>query len=81
MLITKTNIAELLIFANLMNIFYMSNDSKSVVMVSDASIKNNIAMFISHIHSPSNPIKKTICYAVNITSTEAELFAIRCGIN
>jgi len=29
----------------------------------------------------SNGIKKTIHYAINVTSTEAELFAIRCRIN
>jgi len=57
------------------------SNSKSVIIVSDASIKNNIATSILHIHSLSNPIKKMIHHAVGITSTEAELFAIRCGIN
>ena len=38
-------------------------------------------MSISHIHSSLNDIKKTIHHAVNIASTEAKLFAIRCGIN
>jgi len=50
-------------------------------MVSDANIKNDVAMSILHVHSSSNPIKKTIHHAVNNISTEAELFAIRCGIN
>jgi len=59
----------------------MSNDSKSVVVVSDVSIKNNITTSILHVHLPSNLIKKTIHHAVNVTSTKAELFAIRCGIN
>ena len=45
-----------------------STDPKSVVIVSDASIKNNIAIFITHIHSHSNLITKTIYYTVNITS-------------
>jgi len=45
-----------------------STDPKSVVIVSDASIKNNIAIFITHIHSHSNLITKTIYYAVNIIS-------------
>ena len=56
-------------------------DPKSVVVVSDASIKNNVAMSIAHIHLHSNPITKTIHHAVNVTSTEVELFSIRCGIN
>jgi len=56
-------------------------DSNSVVVISDASIKNNITILILHIHSNSNGIKKTIHHAVNITSTETELFAIRCRIN
>ena len=38
-------------------------------------------MFITHIHSYSNPIKKTFHYAINVTTTKAELFAIKCGIN
>jgi len=38
-------------------------------------------MSIVHIHFHSNLIKKTIYHAVNVTSPEAELFIIRCGIN
>jgi len=49
-------------------------DLYSVVIISDASIKNNIVA--SHIHSNSNGIKKTIYQAVNIILTKAELFAI-----
>ena len=56
-------------------------DSNSVVIISDASIKNNVTTSISHIHLHSNDVKKTIHHAVNITSTEAKLFAIRYGIN
>jgi len=56
-------------------------DSKSVVVVSNASIKNNIAMSISYVYSYSNNIKKTIYHAVNVTLTEAELFCIECEIN
>ena len=32
-------------------------------------------------HTHNNPITKTIHHAVHVTSTEAEIFAIRCGIN
>ena len=56
-------------------------DPKSIIVVSDTSIRNNITMSILHIYSCSNNIKKTIHYTVNVTSTEVELFAIRCGIN
>jgi len=62
-------------------IFYVSNDSKLVVVVSDVSIENNITTSISHIHLPSNLINKTIHHAVNVISTKAELFTIRYGIN
>ena len=34
-----------------------------------------------HIHSANHPLIKTVHHATFITSTEAELFAIRCGIN
>ena len=61
------------------------NDSISnpntVIVIFDASIKNNITTSISHIYNGQNIITKTIHHAMNITSTEAELFAIRCGIN
>jgi len=48
---------------------------------SQASIKNNIAFLISHICRGQEIIAKSIHYAMNMTSTEAELFAIRCSIN
>ena len=50
-------------------------------MVTDASIKNNCATSISHIHLVNSPLTKTIHHALFVTSTEAELFAIRCSIN
>ena len=58
-----------------------SLDPRIVVIVSDTSIKNNIASSISHIHSFNNLLKKTLHHAINVTPTEAELFAIRCNIN
>jgi len=59
----------------------LSNSPFTAIVATDASIKNNIATSISHIHTHNNPITKTIYHAVHVTSTEAELFAIRCGIN
>jgi len=44
-------------------------------------MRNNIAIFILHIYSHNKPIIKTIHHAVNVTTTKAELFTIRCGIN
>jgi len=51
------------------------------LVISDASIKNNMATSIAYIHACNKPIIKTMHYAVNITSTEAKLFAIICSIN
>ena len=51
------------------------------IVITDASIKNNIATSISHIHTANQLLIKTVYHASFITSTEAELFAIRCGIN
>jgi len=45
------------------------------------SIKNQVAILIIHIHMHNNPTIKTINDVINITSTEAELFVIRYGIN
>ena len=53
----------------------------SVIVVSNASIKNNIATSIAYIHSYFNPIKKTLHQAINIITTEAELSVIRCEIS
>ena len=59
-----------------------SSSLPSVALVAlDASIKNNVTTSITHIHMANKPLTKTIHHAVNVTSTEAELFAIRCGIN
>jgi len=58
-----------------------SSNSNLVIVVSDTSIKNNVATSITHIHLHSNPIKKTLYYAVGIISTKAKLFAIRYSIN
>ena len=50
-------------------------------MILDASIKNQVATSIVYVHLYNNLVKKTIHYTVNVTITEAELFANRCGIN
>jgi len=53
----------------------------TVLVISDASVKNNITTLILHIHQDSNIIAKTIHYAINVTFTEMELFSVRYGIN
>jgi len=50
------------------------------IVISNASIKNNFATLILHVHSSYNILAKTIHYTVNITFTEMELFAIKYGI-
>ena len=59
----------------------MSLDLHSVVIILDASIKNQIAISILYVYSYDSPVIKTIHHIVNILSIEAKLFVIRCGIN
>jgi len=58
-----------------------SSSPSTAIIVSDASITNDVVTSILHMHTYNRPIIKTIHYAVHITSTETELFAIRCSIN
>jgi len=53
----------------------------TAITATDASIKNNVTTSILHTHIPNRPLSRTIHYSAFITSTEAELFTIRCGIN
>jgi len=62
-------------------ILQASANLKTAVVVSDVSIKNQVATFITHIHSFNNPIIKTHHHVINVTSTEIELFTIRYSIN
>ena len=58
-----------------------SSKPNTALMITDASIKNDIVTSISHIHIANRPLIKTVHHASFVTSTEAELFAIKCGIN
>ena len=60
---------------------WYSSSPHTALVITDASIKNDIATSISHIHSMNSLLTKTVHHALFVTSTEAELFAIRCGIN
>ena len=62
-------------------VLYCSSKPHSALMITNVSIKNDIATSILHIHSVDQPLVKTVYHTSFITSTEAELFAIRCGIN
>ena len=53
----------------------------TALVVMDTSIKDDIATSISHIHLVNCPLTKTVHHASFMTSTEVELFSIRCGIN
>ena len=53
----------------------------TALIITDASIKNDITMSILHIHSANCPLIKTVHHTSFVTSSEVELFAIRCGIN
>ena len=57
------------------------SDPKTVIVISDTSIKKNVATSVSHICSGYNILAKTIYHTVNVTSIKVELFAIRCDIN
>jgi len=57
------------------------SSSSTTIVVTDASIKNNVAISILHMHIHDRFIAKTVHHVVHITSTEAELFTIRCSIN
>ena len=59
----------------------LSSSPHIAIVVTDASIKKDITTSISHMHIHNHPLTKMVHYAVYVTSTEAELFAIRCGIN
>ena len=51
------------------------------LIVSDTSIKHDIATSVLHIHMRDKPLIKTVHHVVFVTSTEAELFVIRCSLN
>ena len=58
-----------------------SSSPHTAIVVTDASTKKDIATSILHVYIYDHPLTKMVHYAMFVTSTEAELFAIRCGIN
>ena len=63
------------------NLVLSNSIPSSALVVTDASIKDNIATSIAHVHQANSPLIKTVHHAVFVTSSEAELFAMRCSIN
>ena len=53
----------------------------TAIVVSNTSIKNDIATSVSYIHICDQSLVKMVHHMAFVTSTEAELFAIRCSIN
>ena len=53
----------------------------NALVIMNTSVKNNIAIFIFHMHIYNKPITKTLHHVVHVMSIKAELFAIRCSIN
>ena len=58
-----------------------SISSHMAIVVSNTSIKNDIATSVLHIYIQNKPLIKTVHHVAYITSTKAELFTIRCGLN
>jgi len=58
-----------------------SNNPYSLVIIADASIRNNVTTSILHIHLHNRLVIKTVYHVINVTTIEAKLFAIRYGIN
>ena len=59
----------------------ISSNLRSFIVISSTSIRNNVTISILHIYLHNKSIIKMIYYIINITTTEAELFTIRYGIN
>jgi len=60
---------------------YLSSSSHIAIIITDASVKNDIATLVLHIHICDHPLIKMVYHTAFITSTEVELFAIRYSIN
>ena len=58
-----------------------SSDLSYTLVVTDTSIKSNVATSITYIYIHNKPVTKIIHHTVKFMSTEAELFTIRYGIN
>ena len=62
-------------------ILQVSVNPRIAIITSDISIKNQVAISITHIHIYNNSVIKMLYHTINVTSTKAKLFVIRCGWN
>ena len=62
-------------------VFHNSSLSHTALVITNTSIKKDIATSISYIHIANHLLTKTVHHALFVTSIEEELFSIRCGIN
>ena len=60
---------------------HSSSSPHTAIIVTNASVKNDIATLVSHIHIHDHPLIKMVHHVAFITSTEVELFAMRCSIS
>ena len=58
-----------------------SSSPNTAIVITDASVKKDIATSISHVHICNHSLIKIVYHTAYITSTEVEFFAIRCSIN
>jgi len=66
----------------LKNIYKISSNNQDIILIiSNVSIKNNIAILFLHIWRRHEIIAKNIHYPMDVSSTKAKLFVIRYGIS
>ena len=58
----------------------LSNNQNIILITSNTSVRNNIAILVSHIWREHEIIAKTIHYTMNVLFMKAKLFAIRYRI-
>ena len=59
----------------------ISSDPWLVIIVTDASIRSQVTTLISYVYNHDRPVIKIVHHAINVMTTKAKLFVIRCGIN
>ena len=62
-------------------ILQASSNPQLAIIVTDASIKNQVTTSISYAYCHNILVIKILHHAVNVTTIKAKLFTIRCGIN
>ena len=62
-------------------VLQISSSPNNALIIMNVSTKNDINTSISHVHQANHSLIKTVYHTTFVTSSEAELFAIRCKIN